>query len=290
MKRFRKILVGLTADEPSTALFDWTRAVATASGAESVDFIICTPDSDAGDPADVSEVTHTIASATDGLNVLVEHERTVPLAGLLARLAGGTYDLLILPIEDGASRSLAERLARKSPVGVLVIPATAIVPPETVVVGIDFSDLSPLCIEWAVAFASLHPQRSQLEAVHFADSTAPARATVAMHGSVFENEVRQSADHQLVEYVASHSTQPDGDDWKFSVVESQCPGAEISHFASQRANPLLVIGCHGRNALSVALLGSDASQTLRTSQSAVLVVKRRNENLGFVRALLGMTS
>ena len=72
------------------------------------------------------------------------------------------------------------------------------------------------------------------------------------------------------------------------IIEGRLPGVELSRRTERHPKSLLILGSHGRNAFSVALLGSRACEAIRHSNSAVLVVKRKNENLRFLRYLLGL--
>lgn len=74
--------------------------------------------------------------------------------------------------------------------------------------------------------------------------------------------------------------------WLDCLIEGQLPGSELAGRLEREAD-LLVIGCHGRNALSIELLGSNAAEVVRHAAKPVLVVKRKNQNLGFLRELIG---
>ena len=202
----------------------------------------------------------------------------------LARLAEGIYDLVVVPVGDTVGRSLAERLARKSPVGVLVLPPASVMPAERVIAAIDFSDLSPSVLDWASAFSTLHGDGARKVAAHVLDLTIRTRATMIFDVGELKEEMRTGAARQLDEFVAERGEE--GAEWEKLIVEGQLAGVELGSLV-RREGELLVIGGRGRNALSVALLGSHVAEVVRRAERPVLVVKRKNESLGFLRELIG---
>ncbi|MGB6221647.1 universal stress protein [Haloferula sp.] len=294
MKRFKRILLVWGGDTPVSALLPWCRCVAEASQVEGVDSLWCrnavVPEYPGlelpeliTDPEDNGEV---LLEMMKGIPVKLMTEDGDPLRSVLLHLAGGTYDLVIVSIHDDDSRNLAERLARKSPVGVLAVPPNSTAPPARIRLGVDFSDLSELCLDWADAFATLDPEKlAPREAVHVVGMPLAGKATMAINPERLREHVRELAGEQLREFLAKHSSKPEG--WERVLIDSQSAGEALMRRGEEVDSVLTVIGCHGRNALSIALLGSHASEVIRRSDSAVLVVKRKNENLGFLRTLLG---
>lgn len=294
MKRFKRILLVWGGDTPVSALFPWCRRLAEASEAEGVDSLWCrgavVPEYSGLElPELVAEPANEGAELLEsmkGIPVELLTEDGDPLRSVLHRLAGGIYDLVIVSIHDENSRNLAERLARKSPVGVLALPPNSTAPPARIRLGIDFSDLSELCLDWADAFATLNPEEvSAREAVHVIEMPPVGRATMTVDPQRLREHVEELAGEQLREFLAANSRDPEG--WERVLIDSQSAGEALMRRGEEVDSVLTVIGCHGRNALSIALLGSHASEVIRRSDSAVLVVKRKNENLGFLRTLLG---
>jgi len=297
MKRFKRILLVVPELTPETSIYSWTAAIGKAAEPEGIDLLHCLEEPMREYPAVESNTAVATEAATElatrakqalpGLPLRVHHDEGDPLRQTLARLAHGIYDLVIVSIHDHASRSLVERLARKSPVSVLALPPDADPPPTRISVGIDFSDLSPDCLDWAEAFASLADVgEADLEAVHAIDLVPRARATMALDPASLRNQIRQSATLQLKALTEQHSRRKN--QWRMEVVESQWPGAELTRRANEDGRDLIVVGSHGRNALSIALLGSHACDVIRDSERPVFVVRRKNENLRFLRELLGM--
>lgn len=295
MKRFKHLLVVIPESTPPDALLSWAASLGGASEAEVIDVLRCSspplesfPElADGSHSADGDPVTDMIATKLAGLPHQVFNESGNVLRETLSRLSGGSYDLVLTSLHDEESRTLSERLARKSPTGVLALPADAVAPPAVVVAGIDFSDISPLCLEWAEAFATLDSdQPIRKEAVHTIDLVVPSRATLAMPEEKIQERLRSGAHKQMEQLLADHVKNPA--EWHPMIIEGRLPGVELSRRTERHPKTLLIVGSHGRNAFSVALLGSRACEAIRHSNGPVLVAKRKNENLRFLRDLLGM--
>lgn len=296
MKRFRQILVVVPENAPTGTLLAWLRELGVASSPSGVDLLLVADDYAAGylaedatgEPeADLQEWTAKLGALLPGVPVEVSRVVGDPLRKILERLARGTYDLVLVPADDRDSRALAERVSRKSPVGVLAVPSGAPPVPTGVLVGIDFSDLSPLCLDWAEAFATLGDTgASRMMAVHLVAAPARTRASMALNPAELLAQIRDSARGELERFVDGNAR--DASRWEVSVLESQWPSGELCRLAGEDDFDLVVLGSHGRSALSIALLGSQAGEVLRQCDKPVLVVKRKNENLGFVRELLGI--
>ncbi|MGJ8726032.1 MAG: universal stress protein [Roseibacillus sp.] len=297
MKRFQKILTVLPQDHDAAPLLAWSKLLAVASQAQSIDILQCLPV-----PLEVyphEEGVNTVSNdkktfaqeATASLGELpfsIHASDEPPLGPILHRLAGGEYDLVVIAANDFDGRALAERLARKSPVGVLVIPGRPPTPPRRILASVDFSDLSKLVLDWSQAFATLDPAGDcKLEAIHLTRVPSTARATMAISPDALKKIVLDTEADNLASFVREHSKQPNK--WRRTLLTGYSFGKEISKLGQPAEGDLLVIGCQGRNALSVAVLGSQAAEIIRNSECPVLVVKQKNASLGFLRQLLGLS-
>ncbi len=293
MKRFKKILAVLSDEVPTDAAFGWLACLAEHAEAEGVDLLACTRavlaeypsvggGADEGDR--LAEIGRAAAGAMGGHPTELIESADDPLRATLKRLASGEYDLVVVPVDGPSTRGLAERLARKSPVGVLVLPEVSPAPPKRVLAALDFSDLSELTLDWAEAFGTLHGGGAELEAIHVLDLTLRTRATMVRDARKIRADLREAADWQMRAFLDDHAR--DASKWSHRLVEGQLPGSELAGLAEREAD-LLVIGCHGRNALSIALLGSNTAEVVRHATRPVLVVRRKNQNLSFLRDLIG---
>lgn len=296
MKRFQKILAVLPQDHDSTALLGWSKLLAEASNAQGVDFIQCLPapldvfppeenkdEEDDGEKAFAEKA----ATALAGQSFQIEASNEPPLGPILHRLAGGDYDLVVVAAQDFDGRALAERLARKSPVGVLVIPCSLAMAPRRILTAVDFSELSKLVVDWSQAFATLDTAGDcKMEAIHLTRIPSSARATMAISPDALKKIILDTEADNLEKYICEQAKEPNK--WKRTLITGFSFGKELSQLGKSREGDLLVIGCQGRNALSVAVLGSQAAEIVRNAECPVLVVKQKNASLGFLRQLLGL--
>jgi nucleotide-binding universal stress UspA family protein len=295
MKRFRNILVIAPESASIETLAKWLGRLGAASSPQGVDLMLVAsrfyyqyPAQDDYEPqVDAEMWREKIGSALDNIPLSVELHSGDPLRRILERLAEGKFDLVVTPINDLDSRIMAERLTRKSPVGVLAVTDDSKPAVSDVLVGVDFSDLSKLCLDWAEAFSTIGgDESSRLEMMHLDDLPPRSRATMAMTAEALAEQVHETATDALNDLVTSHSRNPSK--WEQKLVAGQWPGEALTRRASEGDFDLLVVGSHGRSALTIALLGSHASEVLRHCDRPVLVVKNKNENLQFVRGLLGL--
>ena len=296
MKRFQKILAVLPQDHDGAPLLEWANLLAHASRADCVDLIQCLPVPLEVFPAQEQEVPNQAekdsfaeqTKATLGdIPFSIHASDAPPLGPILHRLAEGEYDLVIIAASDFDGRALAERMARKSPVGVLVIPGKTPVPPRRILASIDYADLSELVLDWSQAFSTLNPEDGcMLEAVHLTRLASSARATMAISPEALKKMVLDTERENLTKYIQEHAKEPSK--WRCTLETGYSFGKEISNLGDAQKGDLLVIGCQGRNALSVAFLGSQAAEIVRNSECPVLVVKKKNASLGLLRQLLGV--
>lgn len=295
MKRFKKLLVLLPDDESTESnLLEWAALLASASEADGVDLIKTLAPSLSEFPAKSEEADETKRLDTLVAEQLSGHPTTVtlhegsPISPTLQKLSSGEYDLLLTSANDHENRSIAERLARKSPVGVLILPENPIaaVPPRHILTGVDFADLSALALDWSEAFATLDSSNeSTLTALHVVSVPDSVRANMAMPPGAMRKHVSDSAADSLELFLKREAR--DQSQWERRIDLSHFPGTRLAQLAHPSEYDLLVIGCQGRNALSVALLGSHAAEVIRSAGVPLLVVKRKNESLKVLRTLLG---
>jgi len=296
MKRFRKILAYCPDPEHTERVLNWCQVIAWRAEPALITLVRVQERFLPEFPAEVTEdeflESERASLAADADRLIPEATKEVtilmgdPLKNLLSELSSGNYDLLVLPIDDAQSRIFAERLARKSPVGVLLIPPGVEPHFHHILMAVDFSNMSQLTLEWAQAFASLAKRAPVLEALHVMHTPGESRATRAIPIESLRNTIHDTVQDNLKSFINDHATDPDA--WNLRVKEHPLPGVEIVREADLLDVDLVVIGAYGRNALSIALLGGAATEAIRTSGRPILVVKNKNKTLGFLRELLGL--
>ena len=295
MKRFKNILIYLPAPGTTPEIFEWCRKITERSEAESVDVAHylgeILPEFPGGTPTEEAvssekqRVEEIVERQLPGIPTKVIVETGEPLRGLLGLLVNGSYDLILMPVGDKQSRGFVERLVRKSPAGVLIVPPGCKPDLKRLRVAVDFSELSPLALKWAEAFASISETPPALEALHVMQMPIGSRATAAIEPGHLRAQIYQTSMDALNNFLTETAATPDA--WKASVEEHGLSWMKILE-EEDGENDLLVIGSHGRGAFSVALLGSQSAEIIREVQRPVLVVKQKNQTLGFLRQLVGL--
>jgi len=295
MKRFQHILCYIPHNTSDELVLRWCGKIAEFANTKSVDLIICYEDFQASDEEwDVfsTEETDRISGIAKrfltGTNFETIILKDPPAKGMLEQLSSGTYDLLVLPKETTYGISLVEKIARKSPVGVLVIPENAKPTFSSILLGVDFADLSPLALEWAEAFANIHLTSVDLNAIHVVNMPRHSRALQATDPHMLRSRLFDISANNLKGFIEKDSEDPSK--WQQKIVEHPLAGIQLLKQARENKSDLIVIGSHGRHALSVALLGGQTSDLIRETEVPLLIAKRKNESLKFLKQLLGITS
>ncbi len=217
--------------------------------------------------------------------VLVDLGQPVPR--ILERAAGLPADLIVLGthglggVERLALGSVAEKVLRRAPCDVLVVPprvaSAARLPYASILCGVDFSDVSQRAFSVACELAAdsgasitlLHaigwpwnessePDLSELPAAQaaalgeycrYVETTAAARLRDLLAGS----PIRAAHETVLVRHGKSHR--------------------ELLRAAREQGADLIVLGVHGRSPVDVAFFGSTASQVVRVAACPVWIVR-----------------
>lgn len=144
---------------------------------------------------------------------------------------------------------------------------------HTIVVAVDFSDISADVFETARDMARLH--HAQLHVVHAVGDPFYSMYAVETTGLDLPDVLRQwtdAAQQRLASLVAKHPLEPD------QLTTAVLPGAPahaIVKYAADHHADLIVVGSHGRGAVSRLLLGSVAERVLHHAGRSVLVVAHR---------------
>lgn len=299
MKRFKKIISYIPHNSSDAVILYWCGKIASYAKSSFVHLVICYEDFYEGlqnsdltwedfvkqEESRITQLAKERITEVD-FNIIILNE--APLKGVLELLASGSYDLLILPKESTYGISLVEKLARKSPVAVLVVPEGSIPIFNSILLGADFSDLTPLSLDLAEAFAAITPSLAELHAHHVYNVPRTSKALQATNPNRLRAHLHDVSLKMLEDFIADNAKLKS--EWCCEVSEYPIPSNALIKAAKTHSCDLIVIGSHGRNALSVALLGGQTSDILRETPVPLLIAKRKNESLGFLKQLLGINS
>lgn len=150
--------------------------------------------------------------------------------------------------------------------------------PYSIVVAVDYSEVSDLAFERALELATatpgavvhavnvLSPYESRfgpdISAAALSEAASELRSYVQSKAEVFRAE-RGLDRAELVERIVAHQ-------------RAVSPAREIAQLAADLEADLVVIGTHGRRGVSRVLLGSVAETTVRLAPCPVLVVRPKS--------------
>ncbi len=141
---------------------------------------------------------------------------------------------------------------------------------KTILVAVDFSDVSAAALKTAVDLAQRLGAR--IKVVHVVQ---PQPVPLPLEGSaIYMDEVQtwqvEEAEKSLAKFVADHS--PTGVA-TLTRVRSGVAATEIAQAAMDHDAGMIVLGTHGRTGLKHLLMGSIAESVLRVAPVPVLCVK-----------------
>jgi len=297
MKRLKNLLVHLDLEGPHDgAAVRYASAISRLSHSRRVEFVHTGPapaffggaldDSPDRTAAwlrqanlDVERLIHRDFRGPEGCRVRIRVLGGAGFHDLLDQLRQGNTDLILVGKSE-TNDAFVEKLARKAPCSLMVVPSGRSVAYRRILVTTDFSDHSAQAMEVAVAFAKARKLK-QLCCFHGCQipygqhkTGIPIeqfrRETEAWWRRRFEKfKQRIDLGGLAVDFVC-----------QMSPVVAQA----ILKQAENRKSDLLVMGARGMDALASALLGSTTAQVVRETQVPTLVVKPK----GAGRALLDL--
>jgi nucleotide-binding universal stress UspA family protein len=175
--------------------------------------------------------------------------------------------------------SIAEKVLRKAPCPVLIVPPHArstvrdrSAPYRRMLCAVDFSEASRKGVQYALSLAQ--ESDATLTLMHVIDWPAypdlpdTLRDFFGEHRERWVEERRRDL-QALIPESARTWCHPDAH------VVVGAPGREILRTAEERSAELIVMGVHGRGALDLAIFGSTAHQVVRSAPCPVLTVRER---------------
>src|SRR6476620_4423178 len=145
---------------------------------------------------------------------------------------------------------------------------------HTIVAAVDFSDISGEVFETARHMARLHHAR--LHVIHAIGD--PFRSMLAVESSGLDlpallRQWTEAAQERLATLVEEHPIEPA---LLTTAVLPGSPANAIVKYAEEQQADVIVIGSHGRGAVSRLLLGSVAERVLHLAGRPVFVVAHRD--------------
>lgn len=297
MYRYKHLVVGVSLGDGDSTLVDYAELVSFMARSERVRFVHVRPAAFAlGEPYPEfalpteeieSEVRERLTALVDGFRGPKETEvgrEIVEGAALpeLLRVARDEDADLVVVGKDEDGGTLAEKLARKAPCSVLIVPDEVPARIERVLVPVDFSDHAADAVDVAVAFA----EAAELSEVHVLHVYCVPTSYLKL-GKTYE-EAREAWRRHSRERAEAFV---DGLDLRglrpvVHLAEGRDTARTICETAESLRADLVMIGTRGRSDAAAVLMGSVAEKTVRGACVPTVAVKRKGSTLSLIDALL----
>ncbi len=297
MYRYKNLLVGLDLDDNDEVLVRYAELVSFMGSSSRVRFAHVYPGAAAFSEL-YPEFLVSMQAASEELQghldaLAADHFVGPPNVEVLCTLAEGSslpellrlarqddVDLVIVG-KDQHGRTLAEKLARKAPCSVLVVPPEVPAVIERVLVPVDFSSHAGDAVDVAVGFA----EAAGLEEIHLLHvynvPTTYLRAGRSF--DEFHDLVQQRTEERFETFLAELDLRG------LRAVPHFAEGEDVPKTIHDEAETigadLILVGTRGRSASAAVLLGSVGENVVRTSEVPVVAVKRKGTTLGLLDAL-----
>ncbi len=150
------------------------------------------------------------------------------------------------------------------------------IPPGTILVPVDFSETSDLALQHAKALARL--SKAALHLLHVVSDADVSPGTEAFWG-FSEKAVQERWVGEATTKLEGLCSAADRKDFAVTtVVEVGAPFIQIIRYARQHDIDLIVMGTHGRGAVTHLLMGSVAEQVVRQAACPVMTVRHPNHH------------
>ncbi|MCG8551407.1 MAG: universal stress protein [Desulfobacterales bacterium] len=302
MYRYKKLLVELKLNDLDSALIQYAGRVSRMAASSEINFVYISDSFDI--PDEIKRLYPEISEPVDETAVRQMKERVeehfaghpdtrltfeavegqMP-AALISRVGKADIDLLIIGkvfdarFEDA---NLPEKIARKTPCSVLILPKNTSPDLSSVLVAVNFSEQCKNALDVGSAFAKA-AGLEWLNLVSVCQVPTTYKKTgksYAEFGKIMINDAKvklrrfiPTADLKGLKISPSYAISRD-------VVKG------IKRFADKQGARLVVIGARGRKGnLAAILLGSVTEGLIRTLEKPLLAVKQKGEGVGFFEAL-----
>lgn len=231
---------------------------------------------------EVERLIHRNFRGPEGCRVRVRVLGGAGFHDLLDQLRQGDTDLILVGKSE-TNGAFVEKLARKAPCSVMVVPPGRSAAYRRILVTTDFSDHSAQAMAVAVAFAKARKLK-QLCCFHGYQIPYGQHKT-----GIPREQFRKDTEAWLKTRFEEFRLQIDlgGLATEFECRESPVVARGILQEAERQKSDLLVMGARGMDALAAALLGSTTAQVLRETTIPTLVVKPKGAGRALLDLLFG---
>jgi len=303
MYRYKNLLIGLSMSDQDESLIRYSGKISHMAKSENVYFCHVKtgeeiPDELAKSFPQLSEpesddlknkMDESIAKYFNGFEKtkmtteIIEGKR---LYNFLHFIREKNIDLVIVgrKEKEKSNGSLSERLARKAPCSVLIIPEKSQIKIDKILVALDFSDHAADALDVALAFADAAGS-SEIVCLHVYQVPLGYYKTGKSYDE-FAKILKNNAQKEYEQFMQNIETRGLKITPLFKLDKNT---ADAFHKVIKEEHiDLISIGCRGRSASAAILLGSLTERLIWTSQVPVVAVKKKGSGMHLVEALLNL--
>jgi len=207
---------------------------------------------------------------------------------ILKQTQAKEIDLLIMgkKLKDHGSGMLPEKIVKLCHCSFLLVPYNSFHGLKRILVPLDFSESSKMALEQAMHISKI--SGAAVICQHGYKVPSGYHATGKTYAE-FAEIMRANAVKDFQYFLKNMDLEKDQYPCIYSLVNSEGSAHTIHDTAVKQEMDLIVMGSKGRTGLASILLGSVAMKTVKYDlEVELLVVKDKNENMGFLQALLNL--
>jgi len=297
MKQYRRIGVFLTGSPADDEALGFAGRFAAAAQSEKVLCVYVHGGAAEGAPFPATSIDdlrqHVLGVLPDDVaaHAEVEVHEGRGLPEILRSALDLELDLVVmgrrLPAHQAAVGAACTKLARKSPCSVLLVPNYCRPHVSRILVPVDFSEHSKLALTAALEIARAGAVDGEQPQV-LVQSVYCAAYGYHMLGMDRDQATAKQAEvtqENLDEFLVGIDTS--GVEFETVCTCSEDTAAAVHELAAARKMDMIAVGSRGLSPTAAAILGGTAERILLHAPQPVLIVKRKGETVGLLKALLG---
>jgi nucleotide-binding universal stress UspA family protein len=303
MRQFEHLLVGLKLNELDATTLRYAGMIAREAESQRVSFMHVVESLEIPDGArdQYPEIEETPADVAEGKmhDLVGKHFEGHSKSDLRYEVSSGspTNELLqyiplhgidLAIIGDAADKrdggTVPERLARKAPCSVLIVPERAEPTVNKVLVPLDFSEHSAEALRLAAAFARAVACQA-ISCLH-TFNVPPVWLKIGLSREEFLPRMKLHVESTYQSFVKGIDLS--GLQVNSTFVPDERPARAIERSIKEDKPDLVFMGARGRTNAAAILLGSVTERVIRRTQVPLLAVKKKGEGLEFLEALLAL--
>lgn len=223
-----------------------------------------------------------------------------PLTQILKVASQKNVDLICMGRTDiNKVGVLSQKMVRKAPCSVMLIPDRKSFELNSVIVPMDFSEYSDLALNMVelleedtngLQVHALHVYKDASKYLDQIFETADEINEILSKKTVIDKQLEKYAEHALDDYLKKKA-KTSAHQHIASIERGQRISEPIDNLIDELNPDLVVIGSKGKSMSAATLLGEVSENVFKNSgQHIAFILKQKGENQGFLKSLLGLAS